>query len=213
LPPQKSPYNGTGFKEDRNSRENSVQIAFRIVYACAVAILVVLFVVLGTLTFYPEPDSPYEHDFLGGRPPMGVDSLYCDPGGSCYLDNALLTPEGEARLNEEQRAYVQESRDFQARLREYEDDRVDHSRNVFMAASILGAAAIVAGVSFFRRIEAMPLGLLLGGFGVVLFGWIQAGDEFNEMGTAPPFIAVSIGLAAVLVAGYYFLNVRREREA
>ena len=189
-----------------------MQIAFRIVYACAVAILVVLFVVLGTLTFYPEPDSPYERGFFG-QPPMGVDSLYCDQDGSCYLDNSLLTPEDEARLNEEQRAYVQESRDFQARLRQYEDDRVDHSRNVFMAASILGAAAIVAGLSFFRRIEAMPLGLLLGGFGVVLFGWIQAGDEFNEMGTAPPFIAVSIGLAAVLAAGYYFLNVRREREA
>ena len=93
-----------------------------------------------------------------------------------------MTPEDEARLNEEQRAYVQETREFQVRVREYEDDRVDHSRNVFIAASILGAAAIVAGLSFFRRIEAMPLGLLLGGFGVVLFGWIQAGDEFNEMG-------------------------------
>jgi hypothetical protein len=108
-----------------------------------------------------------------------------------------LTPEDEARLNEEQRAYLLELRGFQVSVREYEDDRVDHSRNVFIAASILGAAAIVAGLSFFRRIEAMPLGLLLGGFGVVLFGWIQAGDEFDEMGAAPPFIAVTIGLAAV----------------
>lgn len=189
-----------------------MQIAFRIVYAGAVAILVVLFVVLGTLTFYPEPDSPYEHNF-GGRPPMGVDSLYCEPDGSCYLDGRLLTPEEEARLSEEQRAYLLELREFQVSVREYEDDRVDHSRNVFIAASILGAAAIVAGLSFFRRIEAMPLGLLLGGFGVVLFGWIQAGDEFGEMGAAPPFIAVTIGLATVLAAGYYFLNVRRDAEA
>lgn len=189
-----------------------MQIAFRIVYAGAVAILVVLFVVLGTLTFYPEPDSPWDDGF-GGRPPMGVDSLYCEGDGSCYLDGRLLTAEDEARLNEEQRAYVQEYRDFQVRVREYEDDRVDHSRNVFIAASILGAVAVVAGLSLFRRIEAMPLGLLLGGFGVVLFGWIQAGDEFDEMGAAPPFIAVTIGLAAVLAAGYYFLNVRREAEA
>jgi hypothetical protein len=189
-----------------------VQIAFRIVYAGAVAILVVLFVVLGTLTFYPEPDSPYDRVFPV-PPPRGVDSLYCDRDGSCYLDGSLLTPEEEAKLNDEQREYVRQSKEFQVSVREYENDRVDHSRNVFMAASILGAAAIVAGLSFFRRIEAMPLGLLLGGFGVVLFGWIQAGDEFDEMGAAPPFIAVTIGLAAVLAAGYYFLNVRREAEA
>ncbi len=191
---------------------NNVQIAFRIVYAGAVAILVVLFVVLGTLTFYPEPDSPYDGAFPNPPPNKG-ENLYCDPDGSCYLDGRFLTPDDEARLNEEQRAYLLELREFQARVREYEDDRVDHSRNVFIAASILGAAAIVAGLSFFRRIEAMPLGLLLGGFGVVLFGWIQAGDEFDEMGAAPPFIAVTIGLAAVLAAGYYFLNVRREAEA
>ena len=55
---------------DGNPRENSVQIAFRIVYACAVAILVVLFVVLGTLTFYPEPDSPYNNAFFS-QPPYG----------------------------------------------------------------------------------------------------------------------------------------------
>ena len=190
-----------------------MQIAFRIVYAGAVAILVVLFVILGTLTFYPEPDSPWDKGpGPRGLPPVGAENLYCETDGSCYLDGRLLTPEDEAKLSEQQRAYLRESREFQAAVREYEDDRVDHSRNVFIAASILGAMAIVAGLSLFRRIEAMPLGLLLGGFGVVLFGWIQAGDEFDEMGAAPPFVAVTIGLATVLTAGYYFLNSRRETE-
>ena len=93
-----------------------MQIAFRIVYACAVAILVVLFVVLGTLTFYPEPDSPYNNAF-SPRPPYGAENIYCDRDGSCYKDGSLLTPEDEARLNEEQRAYVQETREFQVRVR------------------------------------------------------------------------------------------------
>ena len=79
---------------------------------------------------------------------------------------------------------------------------------MFILASFLGVAAVAGGLYLFRRVEAMPLGLLLGGLGVVIFGWAQAAPDFGEIGLAPLFVVVAIGLGIVLAAGYRFLGVR-----
>src|SRR2546428_8525511 len=54
----------------------------------------------------------------------------------------------------------------------YNDERDDYFRNVFIVANVLGVAAVAVGLYLFRRVEAMPLGLLLGGVGVVIYGWV-----------------------------------------
>src|SRR3972149_3754671 len=130
--------------------------AFKMAYSLVVAILLVLFVILGTRTFYDEPESP----------------------------------------------------DFGSRYVQYEDERADYHRNVFIIASVLGVAAVAAGLYLFRRVEAMPLGLVLGGLGVVIFGWVQAAEDFGEIGMAPLFAVVAVGLAIVLAAGYWLLGTR-----
>jgi len=99
--------------------------------------------------------------------------------------------------------------DQQQEWRAYEDERADYHRNVFILASVLGVAAVAAGLYLFQRVEAMPLGLLLGGLGVVLFGWAQAGEDFGEIGMAPVFAVVAAGLAVVLAVGYRFLGLKR----
>ena len=91
-----------------------------------------------------------------------------------------------------------------------DEERKDYFRNVFIIANAIGVVAISAGLFlFFRRVEAMPLGLLLGGTGVVIYGWVELGRGPGEsVGTAPLFAIAAVGLAIVLAAGYWFLGRR-----
>ena len=134
-----------------------MQTLFKLAYSLTVAILLVLFVILGTRTFYDEPADP--------------------------------------KFDSSPQAW-----------QEHDEDLVDYHRNVFIVASVLGVAAVAAGLYLFRRVEAMPLGLVLGGLGVVIYGWAQAAEDFGEIGMAPLFAVVAVGLAIVLVAGYRFLG-------
>lgn len=185
-----------------------MQTVFRIAYSLAVAILFVLFVILGTRTFYEEPEAPPypEPPFRLVKPPV-----YCEPGGGCFNPETgeRLTKEQEERLSEEEREYIRAQREFEEKRRAYEDDRGDYHRNVFIVASVLGVAAVAVGLYLFRRVEAMPLGLLLGGIGVIIFGWVQAAEDFGEIGMAPLFAVVAVGLAIVLAAGYWLLALPR----
>ena len=192
-----------------------MQTLFKLTYSLVVAILFILLVILGIRTFYDEPEDPG----YSARPinPIRVDAppqpgteepLYCDRDGRCFKGDRELTAEDEAELTEEERLYIQEQRQFQERQRKYEDKRVDYHRNVFILASVLGVAAIALGLYLFRRVEAMPLGLLMGGLGVVIFGWVQAAEDFGEIGEAPLFAVVAVGLGVVLAVGYRFLGLR-----
>ena len=134
--------------------------AFKMAYSLVVAILLVLFVILGTRTFYDEPADP--------------------------------------KFDSSPQAW-----------QEHEEDLVDYHRNVFIIASVLGVVAIAAGLYLYQRVEAMPLGLVLGGLGVVIFGWAQAAEDFGEIGMAPLFAVVAVGLVVVLAAGYRFLGLVR----
>ena len=169
-----------------------------------------LFVILGTRTFYDEPEAPIYPSTktppLEGRPVLGKE-LHCD-SDQCYLNGQALTQqEEEELLTTGERDYLRQQREFNRRQREYEDERADYHRNVFVIASVLGVAAVAAGLYLFRRVEAMPLGLVLGGLGVVIFGWAQAAEDFGEIGMAPLFAVVAVGLAIVLAAGYRFLGL------
>jgi hypothetical protein len=82
----------------------------------------------------------------------------------------------------------------------------DYFRNVFITSSILAVAAIAAGVALFKRVEALPLGLVLGGIGAALYGWVEWSRGPDEAGTTVIFIVVAVGLATALGGGYYFLG-------
>ena len=175
-----------------------MQTVFKVVYSLVVAILFVLSVILGTRTLYAEPDTPqYQYP-----PARGPEPAYCDPDGRCFKAGRELTEADEASLTQEERTYVQEQQQFA-------EDRRDYHRNVFMLAAVLGVAAVAVGLYLFRRVEAMPLGLLLGGLGVVIFGWVQTAEDYGEIGMAPLFAVAAAGLAVVLAVGYRFLGLKR----
>jgi hypothetical protein len=196
------------------------QVAFKLGYSLVVAILFILFVVLGTRTFYAEPEGPEPPRLpqpvpappareLEGPGPEGFESIFCEKDGRCFRGGRELTAEDEAQLPEEDQLYIQELREFQLKQQEFEQERADYHRNVFILAGFLGVAAIAAGLYLFRRVEAMPLGLMLGGLGVIIYGWGQAAEDFGEIGEAPLFAAASVGLAVVLAMGYWFLGARQ----
>ena len=191
-----------------------MQTLFKLTYSLVVAILFILLVILGIRAFYDEPEEP-SHPIR----PLAIDvevppapgtgePLYCDLD-RCFKGDRELTAEDEAELTEEERLHIQEERRFQEQRRDYEDERADFHRNVFILASVLGVAAIALGLYLFRRVEAIPLGLLLGGLGVVIFGWVQAAEDFGEIGEALLFAVVAVGLGIVLAAGYRFLGLVR----
>ncbi len=113
----------------------------------------------------------------------------------------------QAKQNEERRRADQQYREaFETFVTE---ERAPYHRNVFILAHVLGVAAVAAGLFLYRRVEALPLGLLFGGLMVVIFGWVQAAEDFDEIGMAPLFFVVAVGLAIVLGAGYRFLELAR----
>jgi len=202
-----------------------MQVVFRLAYSLAVAILFVLFVILGTRTFYAEPEIDASlRPVFSGMPAVlsgnGPSSLYCDfNGGYCNPSfSRIPTPEElqPIPLAEARRLFpdaVKQLEEEDKRVREYnavqqrhQDDLVDYRRNVFIIANVLGVMAVGAALYLFGSVEAMPLGLLLGGIGVVIFGWVQAADDFDEIGTEPLFAVAAVGLVLVLAAGYRFLG-------
>ena len=182
-----------------------MQIVFRVAYSLAVAILFILFVIFGTRTFYSEPDYPT-------YPPMSAPfpstkNIYCD-SSECYIDGLLITSEVEGTLSESEKTFLRQQREFQQRQRDFEDEQRDYYRNVFIIAAALGIAAIAAGLYLFRRVEAMPLGLLLGGLGAVIYGWVESAQGPDDASNATLFAVATAGLVVVLAGGYWFLNSR-----
>ena len=173
-----------------------MQVVFRLAYSLAVAILFVLFVILGTRTFYDEPDAPVyptaASPYFAGSPEISciVREAVCyrvDQVSGPKFDQRLPLEEARAMYPDVVRGFEEADRvqrDYETAYEEYLDDRVDYRRNVFIVANVLGVMAVGAALYLFRRVDAMPLGLLLGGIGVVIFGWVQASDDFDEIGRA-----------------------------
>jgi hypothetical protein len=175
-----------------------VVIVFRLAYALAVAIFFILLAVFGQRTFISEPDFPFAL-----QPLRGQDDLYCSESG-CFRQGIELDEADDDKLSEEDLRYV---RTFRA----YQDDREDYSRNVFVISASLGVMAIAVGVYLFRRVEALPLGLVLGGIGVALHGWVESSRGESEMEESYAFIVAAIGFVVLAAGGYWFLGVREQR--
>jgi lipopolysaccharide export LptBFGC system permease protein LptF len=161
----------------------------KLAYAGAITVLLILVVAFGTRVVYEPPAQPRFEDFVG-RSPVRV-----GPDGAIVP----LTPEEQARQEEEQRRYREA-------WERHEDERAEYRRNVFLIAAVFGLVALAAGISLDPRLDAMRLGLILGGVGTLLYGIAQAGGELGRVGPAVLFVVALVGLALVLAAGYRWLT-------
>lgn len=213
-------YNGSDrFRAE--DRSVLMAIVFRLAYALAVALFFVLLVAFGQRTFISEPDNPAAIPPPAPTPapglvpvpvpapglvpePVTVGDLYCGESG-CFRQGVELDKSDDDNLSEADRRYV---RTFRA----YQDDREDYFRNVFVISVSLGAMAIVVGVYLFRRVEALPLGLVLGGIGVALYGWVESSQRGEgDMQESYAFIVATIGFLVLAAGGYWFLGGGEKR--
>ena len=175
-----------------------MQTAFRLAYSVAVAIFFILVVIFGTRTLYSEPtDTGFYHQYSGRN-------VYCREDNRCFVDDREITDPNDSTLTSAEREFLRQQREFN-------NDWDTYQRTVFVIAALLGVLAIAAGVALFRRVEGMPLGLVLGGIGAVSYGWAESSVGPGDVGPAPLFILATIGLVVVLAVGYWFLG-GRERE-
>ncbi len=160
-------------------------VLIKLFYAGALTALLILSVAFGVRTFYSGPQEPEYPQVPVARP--------LDPG-----DPALQEAE------EEQQRYQEEYERFL-------DARAKYRRNVFFVATVLALISVAVGVSLSERLDALRLGLVAGGLGMLLYAVIQAGGDLDEVGSAMLFVVAVLGLALVIGAGYRWLgSVERE---
>jgi hypothetical protein len=171
-----------------------VTVLLKLIYAGAIAALLVLTVAFGIRTFAPPPEAPEFPKTPVGFRPVG-------PGPD---PQAFPTP------TPEQLAFEKSQMDFQEDYERYEDERAEYRSRVFIAASVLGIAAVAGGLWLPGALDAIRLGLVSGGVGTLIYAVVQAGGDLDEAGTAVVFLVVLIGLVLVVVSGYRWLAGRAE---
>ncbi len=184
-----------GVAEDWSVR---MVVLFRLAYALAVAIFFILLVIFGQRTMFSEPDYP-----VSLTPPRT--GIYCDDH-DCYNNGVPLDEEDDDTL-------ISSDQEFVRRYRAFHDDRLDYFRGVFVVSALLAIAAIGAGIYLFRRVEALPLGLVLGGIGVAAYGWVESSRGDGEAIAMYAFIISAIGFVVLAAGGYWFLGGREPRSS
>jgi hypothetical protein len=93
---------------------------------------------------------------------------------------------------------------------QYEEDRQDYRRNVFLIAGLIGLGSMAAGVALAKRLDALRLGLILGGVATFIYSFSQAGEDIDDIGANAILPVAAVGLVALLFLGYRRLAERDE---
>lgn len=159
-------------------------VLIKLFYAVAISCLLILVIAFGVRAVYEGPEEP--------RYPISpaIPRPIPDENG------VVQPPQG---IDEAQRAY-QEAYD------QYLKERATYRRNVLVIVSALGIAAIGGGLALPGRLDAIRLGLVLGGLGTMLYGVLQAGEDLDKAGPVVIVAVAGLGLAAILLIGYRWLG-------
>lgn len=144
----------------------------KFVYSFFLGLLLVVFVGMGVASFYQAPEPPE------------------------YPKTLEIVKAGPDELTAEQRkadeVYQQASRDYSARLEDY-------NRNVSMI--VLGAAVVLValGLTLHAKTDVIADGMLLGGVFTLLY---SIGRSFAGQDPKYSFMVVSFGLIITVIVGY-----------
>lgn len=173
----------------------------KIFYAGALTALLILLVAFGIRTFYEPPEGP---EIESSFPVKGV--VAPCPALSGPSPSAEEQQKFEECLRLQEEASRQSFEEYEARRQPYLDERADYHRNVFLIVGLLGIASVVGGVALHSRMDALRLGLVGGGLGLIIYGVAQGGEDLDDMGAASIFILAIIGIAALLASGYLWMG-------
>ena len=90
---------------------------------------------------------------------------------------------------------------------QFEDAREDYYRDVSATAAAVGIAAIMAGAVQSRLLPVVPLGMMLGGLGAVMYGVAKWLSGPAELSASALFIIVAGGFILLLAAGYWRFGI------
>ena len=166
-----------------------MNVLLKLLYAAAVATLIVLFVAFGIRTVYSPPEAPEYPQFPRG-------SFQPVPA----TPNEPLTPE--------QIEYQEAQERYQAEYRAYEDDLEQYRSVVLGICTLFGVLAVAGGVVLKPKFDALRLGLVGGGLFTLIYGAVQAQGDVDGLGETAVFLIAGVGLAVVLWAGYRWLDAR-----
>ena len=166
-------------------------VLIKLIYAGAIAALLVLLIAFGIRTFYVGPEAPEFPKFAPGafRPVAPV------PAGQ---EQPPPTPE--------QLEYERAQRDYQVTYERYLDERAGYHSRVFIIAAVLGIVAVAGGLFLRPELDVIRLGLVAGGLGTIIYAVVQAGGDLDQAGAAVVFLVAAAGLGLVLFAGYRWLT-------
>ena len=165
-----------------------MNLVIKLAYGAAIAVLLTLVVVFGIRAAYEAPDEP---QYPIAQYPI---AQYPIPPRGVYPPEAVADEE-MTRFEEEQRQYEEE-------WRQYQEDRQDYRRNVFLIAGLIGLGSMAAGVALAKRLDALRLGLILGGVATFIYSFSQAGEDIDDIGTTAILPVAAVGLVALLLLGY-----------
>lgn len=154
-------------------------------YTVALAALLAAFVGFGIEVAYPSPEFPE------------------DP----YMEGPMM--EGGIPGEEPSPEFVEEQRRFQTEMEAYQQRLSDHHE--VAAAIAIAAAVLMLLAGLVPRVGRLPVigqGITLGGVLTLLYGIVLAVQTQSEL---LRFVAVAVGLAALLVSAY--LRFRPSRTA
>ena len=151
----------------------------RTLYVLALALLVVMTIGFGQVTFYPGPEAP-------------KNALFAPVAAA--PDGARPAPATEA---EQVAAQQQYDRDWE----QYRADQRAHARNALAIVTAVGVLVLLAGLTASGAPDVLRVGLMLGGVFAVAWGLIaSAGDAGSGTMFAVALLAM-LALAAFSLPG------------
>ncbi|MFE7629113.1 hypothetical protein [Kocuria sp. NPDC057446] len=138
---------------------------------------------------------------------LGIQTFYPAPEMPEPTAGMEFAPEGGAPTAEQREEMEENDRQW----RQWQVEQQSYSRNVAVVA--LGASVVLLGLSLVleKRNRVLTNGIMLGGLFTLLYA---IGRSFASSETTMTFVAVSVGLAVVLLLGHrrFFQDRPAERE-
>lgn len=126
---------------------------------------------------------------------LGIQTFYPGPEMPEPTTGVEFVPEGSAPAEEQREEMEEDERQW----RLWQEEQQSYSRNVAVVA--LGASVVLLGLSLVleKRNRVLTNGVMLGGLFTLLYA---IGRSFASSETTMTFVAVSVGLAVVLLLGH-----------
>ena len=164
----------------------------KMIYVLTITAFLIMLVAFGISAFYEAPEYPRHDDVTPPMRPVPVTEIPLKD-----------TPEYE-QWQEQQAEWEAWNEENSKRQEAYNEERKTYRRNVFFIAYPFGLLFVILGLQLRPRLDILKPGLLLGGFGTIIYAISQ-----SSLSDQVRFAGVAIGLAVLIYVGYRTLLERK----